>query len=83
MAMGAMMRHRTLISRIWRRCVRQASLKGTASLTGGGDLPFGHWQPLEVPSFMVWGANTDVGKTLVSAGLIRAARLQVRHVNLR
>ena len=80
--MGAMTRHRTLISRIWRRGVRQASLEGTTPLTGRGDLPFGHWQPLEVPSFMVWGANTDVGKTLVSAGLIRAARQQVEHVNL-
>jgi hypothetical protein len=29
---------------------------------------------LEVPSFAVWGANTAVGKTLVSAGLCRAAR---------
>ena len=29
---------------------------------------------LRVPSYMVWGANTDVGKTLVSAGLAAAAR---------
>jgi predicted GTPase len=27
---------------------------------------------LHVPAYMVWGANTDVGKTLVSAGLCRA-----------
>lgn len=34
---------------------------------------------LEVPTFMVWGANTDVGKTLVSAGLAAAAvRAQAR-----
>lgn len=31
------------------------------------------------PTFMVWGANTDVGKTLVSAGFAAAAvRAQVR-----
>lgn len=29
---------------------------------------------LEVPAFCVWGANTAVGKTLVSAGLARSAR---------
>lgn len=29
---------------------------------------------LRVPQYMVWGANTDVGKTLVSAGLAAAAR---------
>ncbi len=28
---------------------------------------------LAFPTFMVWGANTDVGKTLVSAGLAAAA----------
>lgn len=28
---------------------------------------------LGVPTFMVWGADTDVGKTLVSAGLAAAA----------
>ena len=34
---------------------------------------------LAVPTFMVWGANTDVGKTLVSAGLAAAAvRAQAR-----
>ena len=35
---------------------------------------------LAFPTFMVWGANTDVGKTLVSAGLAAAAaRAQVCH----
>jgi len=29
--------------------------------------------PLSTPIFQVWGANTDVGKTLVSAGLIHQA----------
>lgn len=29
--------------------------------------------PLDVPSVCVWGANTGVGKTLISAGLARAA----------
>ena len=29
---------------------------------------------LETPAFCVWGANTAVGKTLVSAGLAAAAR---------
>ena len=29
---------------------------------------------LRIPQYMVWGANTDVGKTLVSAGLAVAAR---------
>ena len=29
---------------------------------------------LRVPRYMIWGANTDVGKTLVSAGLAAAAR---------
>ncbi len=34
---------------------------------------------LAFPTFMVWGANTDVGKTLVSAGLAAAAaRAKVR-----
>jgi predicted GTPase len=27
---------------------------------------------LHVPAYTIWGANTDVGKTLVSAGLCRA-----------
>ena len=31
---------------------------------------------LSVPTFMVWGANTGVGKTLVSAALARDATLQ-------
>ena len=35
--------------------------------------------PLEDPACIVWGANTGVGKTLISAGLARAAvRAQVR-----
>jgi hypothetical protein len=29
--------------------------------------------PLSIPIFQVWGSNTDVGKTLVSAGLIHQA----------
>ena len=29
---------------------------------------------LETPAFCVWGANTGVGKTLVSAGLAQASR---------
>ena len=29
--------------------------------------------PVTHPSYMIWGANTDVGKTMVSAGLARAA----------
>lgn len=29
---------------------------------------------LRIPQYMVWGANTDVGKTLISAGLAAAAR---------
>ena len=37
---------------------------------------------LDHPTFMVWGANTDIGKTLVSAGLAAAAvRAQVRLYN--
>ena len=36
---------------------------------------------LAFPTFMVWGANTDVGKTLVSAGLAAAAaRAKVRRL---
>lgn len=35
------------------------------------------WQPpvlpVTFPAYMIWGANTDVGKTLVSAGLAAAA----------
>ena len=30
--------------------------------------------PAHIPTFAVWGTNTDVGKTLVSAGLARVAR---------
>ena len=30
---------------------------------------------LETPAFCVWGANTAVGKTLVSAGLAASARV--------
>ena len=42
-----------------------------------------HSQPealsLDVPAYLVWGANTDVGKTLVCAGLAAAAaRSRVR-----
>lgn len=34
--------------------------------------------PIAFPAYMVWGANTDVGKTLFSAGLAAAAsRLKV------
>lgn len=34
--------------------------------------------PAAFPAYMIWGANTDVGKTLFSAGLAAAAsRLQV------
>ena len=29
--------------------------------------------PIELPSVCVWGANTAVGKTLISAGLVAAA----------
>ena len=29
--------------------------------------------PLSVPVFQVWGSNTDVGKTLLSAGLVHQA----------
>jgi hypothetical protein len=29
--------------------------------------------PLGVPSVCIWGANTGVGKTLISAGLVAAA----------
>jgi hypothetical protein len=28
---------------------------------------------LQVPTYCIWGANTGVGKTLISAGLARAA----------
>ena len=31
------------------------------------------WLSLATPAYMLWGANTDVGKTLVSAGLAAAA----------
>lgn len=35
--------------------------------------------PVAYPAYMIWGANTDVGKTLFSAGLAAAAsRRQVR-----
>ena len=30
--------------------------------------------PLMMPVYMMWGANTDVGKTLVSAGLAAATK---------
>ena len=30
-------------------------------------------QSIAAPTYMIWGANTDVGKTLVSAGLAAAA----------
>lgn len=32
--------------------------------------------PLAFPTVCIWGANTGVGKTLVSAGLARAAAAQ-------
>ena len=35
--------------------------------------------PLSNPAYLVWGANTDVGKTLVCAGIAAAAaRSRVR-----
>jgi hypothetical protein len=38
--------------------------------------------PIELPSVCVWGANTAVGKTLISAGLVAAAvRNQVGPTN--
>mmetsp|Transcript_19255 Transcript_19255/g.46502 ORF Transcript_19255/g.46502 Transcript_19255/m.46502 type:complete len:860 (+) Transcript_19255:74-2653(+) len=36
---------------------------------GEGGQPLGGKQPLTTPTYIVWGAGTDVGKTLVSAAL--------------
>eukprot|EP00967_Tisochrysis_lutea_P055889 scaffold70434_cov18-Tisochrysis_lutea.AAC.1 len=40
--------------------------------------------PLDSPSYLIWGANTGVGKTLVSVGLAHAAqRLKVPFLYLK
>lgn len=45
---------------------------GSGSGSGSGDGRI----PLAFPTVCIWGANTGVGKTLVSAGLARAAAAQ-------
>jgi hypothetical protein len=41
----------------------------TSAGRGEGGQPLGEKQPLTTPTYIVWGAGTDVGKTLVSAAL--------------
>jgi hypothetical protein len=52
-----------------RRCRRALS---TAALCGADD-PDSLAVPLAGPNVCIWGANTGVGKTIVSAGLAHAA----------
>ncbi|KAF5827030.1 AAA domain-containing protein [Dunaliella salina] len=43
-----------------------------------------HGLPLDSPSYLIWGANTGVGKTLVSVGLAHAAqRLKIPFLYLK
>lgn len=52
---------------------RQAQQKSTTS--GAEVSPDVQTPPisLQVPTYCIWGANTGVGKTLISAGLARAS----------
>lgn len=52
----------------WRSSSSSSNGSGSASADDGR-------LPLGFPTVCVWGANTGVGKTLVSAGLARAAAL--------
>jgi hypothetical protein len=52
-----------------------AAAGGDAQRRSASSAVGSHWLPLAFPSVCVWGANTGVGKTLVSAGLARAAAL--------
>ena len=64
---------RWLAPALFRRSRRVAGRSAWAPPAGSRQC----WRPgtsLETPAFCVWGANTAVGKTLVSAGLAAAAR---------
>jgi dethiobiotin synthetase/adenosylmethionine--8-amino-7-oxononanoate aminotransferase len=52
-----------------------AAAASAASSNGGGTTTDDRSVPLSVPAVCVWGANTGVGKTLVSAGVVREASL--------
>lgn len=59
---------RTVASnRILRQFVFSRNLHNISKELGKGELS------LEAPVYIVWGANTDVGKTLISAGICYAA----------
>ena len=45
-----------------------------ASESNTGSAPAAYEEPLAVPTFQVWGANTGVGKTLFSSGILNTAR---------
>ena len=67
---------RTLSSRPVTEYAYTAAELALADLRGHEDVsgpPAHDTISLDVPTYMVWGANTDVGKTLVSAGLAAAA----------
>ena len=56
-------RHATQWAALYRLLSRQYSSNVPDSLA----------VPLSVAAYQVWGANTDVGKTLISAGLMKQA----------
>jgi len=56
----------------WSRRRRSCRALSTAALCGADD-PDSLVVPLDGPNVCVWGANTGVGKTIVSAGLAHAA----------
>lgn len=63
--------------------VSQSPLNSNAP-TAAGEGVWNRARSLRVPTYMVWGADTDVGKTLISAGLAHSsAASQVIGANLR
>jgi hypothetical protein len=70
--------HRSLrsyieVSRKWGRELVSWSSSRFSSSTTDGEGILKQTRSLRVPTYMVWGADTDVGKTLVSAGLAHAS----------
>ena len=65
------------------RCLLRGFRPETAKLTvyernyaSHAETQASSWTSLAAGAHMVWGANTDVGKTLVSAALAQAAKQQ-------
>jgi hypothetical protein len=73
-----MLRTWRFVTKIWRlpqQGVMRSSSDGSSSNRSWGSTSNSTHRdlPIEFPAVCIWGANTNVGKTLVSAGLVAAA----------